>query len=335
MFKFYKMLFLFSLIIGSLIAISSFSWMGMWLGLEINLLSIIPLMNKSKNMYSSEAAMKYFITQAMASTILLFCLILLSNYLISYISDPLVMILNSSLLLKMGSAPFHFWFPEVLEGLSWTNCFIMLTWQKLAPMVLLLYNMKFPLLIFIIVILGMLIGGISGLNQISLRKILAYSSINHMAWLLASMLYTETIWFLYFVIYIIISLNIIIIFLNMNIFFMKQSFSSLNKNIWFKLFFIVNFLSLGGLPPFLGFLPKWLTFYSLMMSESFVLITLMSLLTLITLFFYIRICFSLLVININEINYFKNSDKSNSLIWFTNMISVLGLIFSTLTFNYM
>nr|AML26391.1 NADH dehydrogenase subunit 2 [Staphylinidae sp. BMNH 1274636] len=336
MFKNYKILFLSSLITGSLISISSFSWMGMWLGLEINLLSIIPLINSSKNIYSSESSMKYFIVQAIASTIFLFSLIMLSNQLIILdMNNSLILMLNSSLLIKMGSAPFHFWFPEVMEGLSWLNCLILLTWQKLTPMILFMYNINFSYLISLVIIMGMLISGIMGFNQISLRKILAYSSINHIAWMLGSMFFMETIWFYYFLTYTIISLNIVIIFYYLNIFYLKQIFISMNENLILKLFFMMNFLSLGGLPPFLGFFPKWLTIYSFIINNSIFLIIFMTILTLITLFYYMRICFTILIINSNEINYFNNTKKINFMIWFSNLLSILGLILSTLMFNFL
>nr|YP_010238965.1 NADH dehydrogenase subunit 2 [Megalinus hunanensis]QTE20680.1 NADH dehydrogenase subunit 2 [Megalinus hunanensis] len=336
MIKIYKMMFLFTTMFGTLISISSFSWMGMWMGLEINLLAIIPLMNNSDNNFSSEASLKYFISQALASTIFLFSLILISNnFIIMNISNYLILMLNSSLLIKMGSAPFHFWFPEVMEGLSWMNCMLLLTWQKIAPMILLMYNLNFPMFFMLIIVLSMLVSGIMGFNQTSLRKIIAFSSINHIAWMLSSMFIMETIWLHYFIIYFIISINIIIIFYANNIFYLKQLFVSFNKNFMIKLFFILNFLSLGGLPPFLGFFPKWITIQNLVENNFIMLSLIMIILTLIILYYYMRITFSSLMINLNELNYNFNYSNSNNLIFCINFISLSGLLFSTLMFNYL
>jgi NADH-ubiquinone oxidoreductase chain 2 len=98
---------------GSLIAISASSWLGAWIGLEINLLSFIPLMSDKFNQFSTEAALKYFLTQALASSILLFGVLYLgiSNQLTfssSLEETSLNILLSSTLLLKMGAAPFHF-----------------------------------------------------------------------------------------------------------------------------------------------------------------------------------------------------------------------------------
>nr|ALO70396.1 NADH deshydrogenase subunit 2 [Bolitobius castaneus] len=331
------MLFFLTMLMGSLITISSNSWMGMWMGLEINLLSIIPLMNSNKNILSSESSMKYFITQAMASIIFLFSVTLL-HYNFSWIlnlNTSLVLILNSSLLTKMGTAPFHFWFPEVMEGLNWMNCLILLTWQKIAPMILIMYNLNFSSFFFLIIIISMLISGILGLNQISIRKILTYSSINHIAWMLSSMMFLESIWFYYFLIYTLISINIILIFKVYSIFFMKQLFLKLNHNFGMKLFFILNFLSLGGLPPFIGFLPKWLTIQGLIQNNFLLLSLLMIVLTLLTLYFYMRLTFSTILLSLNELNYFFNQNQNNFWIMLSNYLSIFSLLFCTFIFNFL
>nr|ALO70768.1 NADH deshydrogenase subunit 2 [Nudobius lentus] len=327
------MLFLFTMIFGTMISISSFSWMGMWLGLEINLLAIIPLMINN-NIFSSEAALKYFIVQALASTIFLFSLIMISSNFILFIDSIMILMLNSSLLMKMGMAPFHFWFPEVMEGLTWMNCLLVLTWQKITPMILIMYNLNFSLFLFFTIMFSILISSIMGINQISLRKILTFSSINHIAWMISSMFYIDMIWFYYFLIYSIISINIILIFYLNNIFFVKQLFSSFNKNFMIKFFFILNFLSLGGLPPFLGFFPKWLTIQNLIENNFIMLTFLMIIFTLLTLFYYMRITFSALMMNSFELNFSFNFINSNFLIFSINMISILGILFSTLIFNY-
>nr|AML26425.1 NADH dehydrogenase subunit 2 [Staphylinidae sp. BMNH 1274642] len=334
--KFYKIMFFISLSIGTLISISSSTWMGMWMGLEINLLSIIPLMNSSKNLYSTEASLKYFITQALASTILLFSTITLLNN-ISYlfnINNNITLMFNSALFMKMGAAPFHFWFPEIIDGLSWMNCLIILSWQKIAPMIILMYNINFPLYFSIIILFSMMISGIMGLNQVSMRKILAYSSINHIGWMIGSMLFMETIWLMYFLIYTLISINIITIFNLINVFYFKQLCMSMKSNLQIKFFFILNFLSLGGLPPFLGFLPKWLTIENLIKQEAFFLIFIMICLTLLVLYFYIRMIYSSLTMNTTEIKYFFNMKTKEYWVFFSNFISIIALTLSTLIFNF-
>nr|QWB85794.1 NADH dehydrogenase subunit 2 [Arhopalus rusticus] len=335
MFKFYKILFIGTLMFGTLMAISSYSCFSMWMGLEINLLSVIPLLKSHKNLFPSESALKYFITQAMASTILLFSIIMslnMAEFFDFNLNYHFMLIMNSSLLMKMGAAPFHAWFPEVMEGLNWWNCLLMLTWQKIAPMILLMYNYQMTLYFICIIIFSSLISGILGLNQISLRKILAYSSINHISWMIASMLNSQLIWLIYFLIYSIITLNIVLMFNIFNIFYLKQLFNILNFNKNLKFLFILNFLSLGGLPPFLGFFPKWLTINNLIQNNFYSISILLIVFTLITLFFYLRITFTTLLINTNE-SLIYLSKKIPFYIYFFNFVSLVGLLGCNLIFN--
>nr|YP_009704164.1 NADH dehydrogenase subunit 2 [Prismognathus prossi]QEN73222.1 NADH dehydrogenase subunit 2 [Prismognathus prossi] len=332
-----KILFCSSLALGTLIAISSYSWMGMWLGLEINLLSFLPLMSSPKNVFTSESALKYFISQALASAILLMSLILFASLSvhIQIFSVYLSMILNSSLFLKMGAAPLHFWFPEVIEGLSWFNSLILLTWQKIAPMALLTYTTKAQSLSIIIVISCMMVSGISGQNQISLRKIMAYSSINHIGWMITAALFFETVWVVYFLIYTIITVNIVLMFKNYNLFSLTQMISSMNSNPMIKLFFILNFLSLGGLPPFLGFLPKWITIQVMVQENLFLTAVILTVSTLMTLYFYLRVTFSTNLFSMSTSFSLKDSPYSLFVILTSNLVTLAGLVMITLVFNYL
>nr|YP_011026061.1 NADH dehydrogenase subunit 2 [Arctolamia fruhstorferi]WQM87499.1 NADH dehydrogenase subunit 2 [Arctolamia fruhstorferi] len=334
MWNFYKILFFFSMIIGTLIAISSYSWLSMWMGLEINLLSIIPLLKDKENLYPAESALKYFITQSLASSILLMGILLSLNLKEFFMENFqfLMLILNSALLTKLGAAPFHSWFPEVMEGLNWNLGLLMLTWQKIAPMILLYYNCFLSKFLLFIILLSTTLSGILGLNQISLRKIMAYSSINHMSWMLASTLHSQMIWFIYFCIYSIITFNIVIILMELEIFYLNQLYSILSFSKSMKFTFMLNFFSLGGLPPLLGFFPKWLVINNLVMNEFYFLSILLILLTLITLFFYLRITFSALMFTTKEFFIMKNKLKFKIL--FINFISLSGLLICTLIFNY-
>nr|AYW52194.1 NADH dehydrogenase subunit 2 [Galerucinae sp. 5 ACP-2013] len=329
------MFFFNTLMIGTLVAISAYSWFNMWIGLEINLLSMIPLMKSHTNKFPAEATLKYFITQALASSMILFALIMMLNsseFISMQFEQSYILILNSALLTKLGAAPFHAWFPEVMEGLNWLNSLILLTWQKLAPMILIMYNFKMSIFFSIIIIFSSMIGGILGFNQISTRKIMAYSSINHIAWMLASMMNFKMIWFSYFIIYSSISINIVMIFYMLNIYNLNQLFLTLNSSKLMKMFFIMNFLSLGGLPPFLGFLPKWLVMSNLVNNNFYSLSFILIIFTLMTLFFYIRITLSTLTITSSEI-LLKSSSMNNFFLIFINMITLLSLFLCTSIFN--
>uniref|UniRef100_A0AAU6QE94 NADH-ubiquinone oxidoreductase chain 2 n=1 Tax=Euchirus longimanus TaxID=1968892 RepID=A0AAU6QE94_9SCAR len=332
-----KTLFSVTLMVGTLVAISSYTWMGMWMGLEINLLSLIPLMSESKNSMATEASLKYFVTQALASTLLLFSFILLAaeSPFTTSISPYLSLVLNTALFTKMGAAPFHFWLPEVIEGLSWTNSAILLIWQKIAPMGLIMLFDITELYLMLVVLSSVLISGFIGLNQISLRKILAYSSINHIGWMLAALWFSETIWTAYFVVYTLITLGIINLFNNLKIFYLTQLCHSMTNNLTLKLFTMMNFLSLGGLPPFLGFFPKWVTILCLVDSGLVVMSILMILMTLMTLYFYIRVIYTAILLGANELSFHTEQKMSISSMYIFTTISVFGLILATPLFNYL
>nr|ATN40437.1 NADH dehydrogenase subunit 2 [Xizicus howardi] len=334
-----KILFLSTLIMGTLISISSTSWLGVWMGLEINLLSFIPLMSNTKNILSTEASLKYFLIQAIASALLLFSLImmfLMSNMSILLNHEVFLLLISSALLLKMGAAPFHFWFPGTMEGLNWWNNLILMTWQKIAPLMLLSYVIKMNLFFSIIIVLSIIIGSLGGLNQTSLRKLMAYSSINHLGWMIAAMSSGENLWELYFLIYFFLSTAIIFMFNNFQAFHLNQNFLMMNNNPKIKFCMFTLLLSLGGLPPFLGFLPKWLVIQSMAELNNLLILTLMVITTLITLFYYIRITFSAFLFSYSEIKWNYSQSYHNHfyiiMMMFT-MISLLGLMFSSLIFN--
>nr|YP_010414120.1 NADH dehydrogenase subunit 2 [Omophron limbatum]URQ84662.1 NADH dehydrogenase subunit 2 [Omophron limbatum] len=338
--KMFKMIFMITLIMGTMISISSYTWFGTWMGLEINLLSFIPLLKKKNELYSSESSIKYFLIQAMASSIFLFSviIIMMTNNLISdiiFINKFMLMTINSSLLLKMGAAPFHFWFIEIIEGMNWINSLILLTWQKIAPLMLLSYTLKMNNFIIIIILFCTLIGSLGGLNQTSLRKIMAFSSINHLGWMISSFLENEMIWMIYFFIYSFINLSIITMLNFFNIFYLKQMFLFLNKNLLIKFILMLNLMSLGGLPPFLGFLPKWLIIQQLS-SNYITLLIFMIMMTLITLIFYLRIMYTSLMIMHSQMNYnlmSNNFIKNNKILYLYSFFSINGLILITILFN--
>nr|YP_010731042.1 NADH dehydrogenase subunit 2 [Maliattha signifera]WEG24715.1 NADH dehydrogenase subunit 2 [Maliattha signifera] len=328
-----KMFFLFILMFSTLISISSNSWFGCWIGLEINLLSFIPLISNSNNLLSTEASLKYFLTQSIASINLLFMIlikmILLKNF---EMNNFISIMMNSSLLMKMGSTPFHFWFPNIIEGLSWFNSFILMTWQKITPMILLSYyfNMNF---ILIIIIMNVMIGAIGGLNQTSLRKLMAFSSINNLGWMMSAIMISENLWFFYLFIYSFMISMMCFLFSMMNMYFLNQLFI-INMNFFIKINLLINFLSLGGLPPFIGFFPKWIIINFMINNKMYLLTFILIMMSLIMLFFYIRIIYSAFMFNYLKMKWFKIFIKNNHFMMINifSFISISGMIFSTFFF---
>nr|YP_010024722.1 NADH dehydrogenase subunit 2 [Colias fieldii]QOQ35012.1 NADH dehydrogenase subunit 2 [Colias fieldii] len=328
-----KMFFMFILFFSSLISISANSWMGCWIGLEINLLSFIPLISNNKNLMSTEASLKYFLVQSIASINFLFIILFKMFFMKNFeINNLFSIMINSSLLMKMGASPFHFWFPNIMEGMNWFNCFILMSWQKISPMILLSYyfNNEF---IMIIMIMNVIIGALSGFNQTSIRKLMTFSSINNLGWLLAAMMISENLWLMYFIFYTFLILIMCFMFFLMNVYYINQIIN-LNLNILLKISLFINFFSLGGLPPFLGFFPKWMIINYLMYNNLYLINFIFLMSSLIMLFFYIRIVYLSILLNFFKLKWFKIYIKNN-MFKYINMFSFIsfsGLILNTLFF---
>nr|YP_010327116.1 NADH dehydrogenase subunit 2 [Agrotis munda]UNP54381.1 NADH dehydrogenase subunit 2 [Agrotis munda] len=328
-----KMFFLFILFFSTLISISSNSWFGCWIGLEINLLSFIPLISNSNNLLATEASLKYFLTQSIASINFLFTILIKMIFMKNFEMNNFISIMmNSSMLMKMGSTPFHFWFPNIIEGLSWFNSFILMTWQKITPMIILSYYLNKNFII-IIIMMNIVIGAIGGLNQTSLRKLMAFSSINNLGWMLSSIMISETLWFFYIFMYSFMISIMCFLFYILNMYFINQLFIN-NMNFFIKINLLINFLSLGGLPPFIGFFPKWIIINFLINNNMYLLTFIFVVMSLIMLFFYIRISYSAFMFNYLKMKWLKIFIKNNyfMLINFFSFISLTGMIFSTFFF---
>nr|AID67365.1 NADH dehydrogenase subunit 2 [Biston thibetaria] len=328
-----KMFFLFVLFFSTMISISSNSWFGCWIGLEINLMSFIPLISKTNNLMASEAALKYFLIQSIASINFLFYIIMKLIFFKNFETNSiLLMMINSSMLMKMGAAPFHFWFPNIIEGLSWFNNFILMTWQKITPMILLSYYFNKNLLTFSIM-LNIIIGAMGGLNQTSLRKMMAFSSINNLGWMISSIMISENLWIFYLFMYSFLISTMCLFFYLTNSYFINQMFI-LNMKPMIKINLLINFLSLGGLPPFIGFMPKWIIINFLTMNNFYLMTLIFIMMSLIMLFFYIRIIYSAFMMNYFKMKWFKINLKNNinSIMNLLSMFSIIGIILSTMFF---
>nr|ASY98223.1 NADH dehydrogenase subunit 2 [Popa spurca] len=331
-----KILFLMTLISGMLISLSANSWMGAWMGLEINLLSFIPLLSSYKNMYSTEASLKYFLIQAIASSTLLFMIILKNNihemfYLTKMMNwNSLIMI---PLLMKIASAPFHWWFPSVMEGLSWMNCLVILSIQKIAPLMLISYMITNSYFTQLMIMSSAMIGAIGGLNQTSLRKILSFSSINHTGWMLTTMVLAPNLWLMYLSIYIANIISIISITATTSLSYISQTFYTLNNKKIIKFILLISLMSLGGLPPFVGFFPKWITIQFMM--QNMMIFTAMILIfsSLLTLYYYMRFMYATLMITNLETTWtpmIYSKYNLSKTIMFSLFLLIMGMLTCTL-----
>nr|AGM75591.1 NADH dehydrogenase subunit 2 [Moxostoma austrinum] len=289
-----------SLGLGTTLTFASSHWLLAWMGLEVNTLAILPLMAQHHHPRAVEATTKYFLTQATAAAMVLFASTtnawLVGEWDINSLSHPLATTMAiTALALKIGLAPVHFWMPEVLQGLDLTTGLILSTWQKLAPLVLIIQVAPAvdPMLLTLLGLASTLVGGWGGLNQTQLRKILAYSSIAHMGWMIIILQYSPQLTLLALGTYIFMT----------SAAFLTLKLSSATKinaltMAWSKNPVMVAttalvLLSLGGLPPLTGFMPKWLILQELAKQDLPLTATIMALAALLSLYFYLRLCYAM------------------------------------------
>nr|UPL65234.1 NADH dehydrogenase subunit 2 [Ectatops sp.] len=316
-----KMLFVFIMLTSTLITMSSNNWLGMWMGMEINLMSFIPFIKMSKNKKNSQSIMIYFLTQSISSIIMLFSILMNKFMMYNTYNVMLQAMLTISLMIKLASAPFHMWLPEMMTNMNWMNCFILMTWQKMAPLTMLSNNTSN--LNFIFIILSAMTGAISGLNQTSLRKIMAYSSINHLSWMMMMMMMMKT-WYLYMMMYSMIIAMLTMLFKKKNIYFMNQ-ISIYKLTMTEKMAISSLMFSMGGMPPFLGFMPKLMVIQHMINSHSWFIMLLLMMMSLITLFYYIRMMYPMIIIFNTKIKWTNNyfNDNMNMTIMITNLMMPL------------
>nr|WEM12655.1 NADH dehydrogenase subunit 2 [Canis lupus] len=284
---------------GTMIVMLSSHWLLIWIGFEMNMLAIIPILMKKYNPRAMEASTKYFLTQATASMLLMMGvtinLLYSGQWVISKISNPIASIMMTiALTMKLGLSPFHFWVPEVTQGVTLMSGMILLTWQKIAPMSI-LYQISPSIntnLLMLMALTSVLVGGWGGLNQTQLRKIMAYSSIAHMGWMAAIITYNPTMMILNLTLYILMTLSTFMLFM------LNSSTTTLSlSHMWNKFplitsMILILMLSLGGLPPLSGFIPKWMIIQELTKNNMIIIPTLMAITALLNLYFYLRLTYS-------------------------------------------
>lgn len=289
----------------------------------------IPLISEKNYLMESPTSIKYFLSQAIGSLILLVFIVFLKlkSFSLDLVTSP--SLLAISMAIKSGIPPFHFWFPQVIELSNWTINLLLLTLQKIIPLSFLSYGVS-DLFILIIVTRG-LVGRLGGFNQNSSKKILAYSSIVHSGWMILGILLRVYLIILYFIIYSLLSLTLVLLI-------RKNSLTKIRivNNFYYsnllKLTFCLNLLSLGGLPPLTGFINKMLVvFYSVESNYLLVLIIIIS--SLISLTFYIRLTYSIFAIKFNlfKEKLFITEPKLIIIIYSTiilNLLIPLGLVLS-------
>jgi NADH-ubiquinone oxidoreductase chain 2 len=230
-------------------------------------------------------------------------------------SNIMLYFLITSVLLKIGSFPCYFWFPAVIASSNWIACLTLTTWQKLAPLIILTLLTENGNFIFFIAAANALIGGALGINQSNLRRIIAYSSINHIGWMIRILIIKSFFYCItYFIMYVILTSPIFLIFYTKSIYNINSF--KIRKITQFSV--ILLLLSLAGLPPLRGFLPKLIVIIVLI-SHNTILVLILIMGSLLALYFYLSI-----VINI-ILSWTIHNTKRKRLLVFRSLFSLIWI----------
>lgn len=307
-------------LLGMLLLLSSNDLIIFYLNIELLSLSlyILAAINKQSE-HSTEAGLKYFILGSLSSGLLLFgCAILYIftgetnfdsiSYLIWYNQENFELILGTmfifiAILFKLAAAPFHMWLPDVYEGaptiitaffaivpkIATLGIFINLIWCWFG-----LFQQIQPILI-VSTILSMLIGSIGALNQTKIKRLIAYSAISHIGFILLGLLpgtlYGLQATLMYIIIYItmsIASFSFILVFFKKTNYISELSGLSRKNPILASTFAIILF-SIAGLPPLAGFFSKYLILLEALSNELILLAIIGVAASCIAAFYYIQI----------------------------------------------
>nr|AAM22339.1 NADH dehydrogenase subunit 2 [Leptotila verreauxi angelica] len=325
-----------SLLLGTTITTSSNHWVMAWTGLEINTLAIIPLISKPHHPRAIEATVKYFLVQATASALLLFASMsnawVTGQWDITQLTHPTsCLLLTVAIAMKLGLVPFHFWFPEVLQGSPLITALLLSTAMKFPPISILFLTSHSlnPTLLTILAISSAALGGWMGLNQTQIRKVLAFSSISHMGWMAIIIIYSPNLTLMTFYLYILMTATVFLTFNTTKTLKLTTMMISWTKTPMLNATLMLTLLSLAGLPPLTGFLPKWLIIQELTKQGMTVAATTMAMLSLLGLFFYLRLAYySTITLPPNTANHMKQwytSKTTNTLIALLTSLATLLL----------
>ena len=313
-------------VFGMLVLVSSNNWLTLFLAMELFSLPIYAMVAIQREYGAGiEAAMKYFIYGAFASAVFLYGVSLLFGAtghlnitqlaiaLMSGSSANTPMLLMgliftlTGICFKLGSAPFHMWVPDVYDGSPTQITLFISSAPKLAAFALLikLLVLSLPSLAFewhealvVIAILSMALGNILAIAQDNIKRLLAYSSIAHMGYILLAFSTAtpqgEEAALFYMLAYLIMTLGafgVLVLMSGEGIDVEKlEDLAGLNsRNPWLAFLMLLLMFSMAGVPPIVGFIAKLRILEALMQQHAFGLAIVALLFAIIGAYYYLRV----------------------------------------------
>jgi NADH-quinone oxidoreductase subunit N len=311
--------------LGMMVMISANHFLTLYLGLELLALSLYAMVALQRDSaVATEAAMKYFILGALASGLLLYGMSMLygatGSLELGAVSDAIeagtanhmllvfgLVFIVSGLAFKLGAVPFHMWVPDVYHGAPTAITMLIGSAPKLAAfafVVRILVEGLQPIMhdwsgmLMILAVASMGLGNITAIAQTNLKRMLAYSTISHMGFLLLGILsgsvegYGASMF--YAVIYVLMTLGAFgIIMMLSRMGFEADSlddFKGLNqRNPWLAFMMLLLMFSMAGVPPTVGFYAKFSVLNAVVQAGYLWLAVVAVLFSLIGAFYYLRI----------------------------------------------
>ena len=311
--------------LGMMLMISSKNLMMMYLAIELQSLSLYVVASIKRNsLESAESGVKYFILGALSSGILLYGFSLVygftgqTNFDGIYISlsqlDKLpiglvfgLVFILVGLAFKVSAVPFHMWTPDVYEGAPTSITAFFAIVPKLAAIALIFrfclepfnnFYFEWTQVIFFLSLASMFLGAVAAIAQKSIKRLLAYSSIGHVGYVLIALVAASDQGIrsasIYMFIYLIMNISVFAILLSLkksdNYVEKIDELSGLSKtNPVVSVSLAIIMLSMAGIPPFIGFFGKFYVFIAAIESQQYILAILGVLASVISAFYYLRI----------------------------------------------
>ncbi|MDE0644575.1 MAG: proton-conducting transporter membrane subunit [bacterium] len=253
-------------ILGAFILVSSENLIMIYLGLEMQNLGLFVLLGRARGLRGVEGALKFFILGAVSSAVFLLGVAFvyggsgevgfLGNNYIGFLENWGRGLITVALLFKLTMVPFHFWAPDVYGGASFYTILLLVTIPKISIFYLLMQvGLAYKVVVWCVV-LSLLVGGIGGLNQASMKKLFVYSGMINMGMVILGLLVGGNsgivISFVYLIIYMVGTIGVFFILLQLKwgSGFIVELVGVGRKNSVLGVSFILLFFTLAGIPPF-------------------------------------------------------------------------------------
>ena len=357
-------------LIGTMIMISANSLLMLYLGIELLSLSLYALIGfNKKSSLSSEAAIKYYVLGAMSSGILLFGISLIYGFTGSIGYDDIasqlinidinsvdyiaiifgIIFITASLCFKFGAAPFHMWVPDIYQGSLISTTILLSTLPKIAVFIVFLKLYFIPFILLrevwsdILIFVGMLsivIGSLFALTQENIKRLLAYSAISNIGFIILSLglisidgIHASLYYTVVYSLTALASFGIIThITSNSNGIEKITDLAGLSKtHPYFAFLILITMLSSAGIPPLVGFHAKLMVIKALISSSYIILSIIVVIMTVVSAYYYLKVIKTIYFDNREDlISTYSNSDIVLSI----NVLSLIALgIFPYLLFN--